>query len=63
MTAKEMKAEMNRLHQEIENNKNRDLENIINKLYNHPIAQNDRHYDFLKEIEKDLREYKKNYDL
>ena len=34
---------------------------IINKLYKHPIARADEHYDFLKEVEKTLRDYKRDY--
>lgn len=38
----------------------KELDAIINKLYEYPIAMSDKHYDFLKELEEELREFKKN---
>ena len=58
----EMEVQMRKIQNEYEAQKRKDLDAIIQKLYNHPIAQNDTHYQFLKEIEKDLREYKANYN-
>lgn len=34
------------------------IDNIIKELYDHPIAMNDDHYEFLKKIEEELRQYK-----
>ena len=63
MTMREMKEEMKRMEREIETNRRKDLDTIINKLFEHPIAQIDEHYDFFKEIEKDLKEYKTKYNI
>ena len=63
MTKYEMQAQMRKIQKEYEEQRNKDLDIIIQKLFEHPIAQNDTHYQFLKEIEKDLRNYKSNYNL
>ena len=63
MTKYEMQAQMAKIQKEYEEQRNKDLDTIIQKLFEHPIAQNDTHYQFLKEIEKDLRNYKSNYNL
>lgn len=63
MTKYEMQAQMIKIQKEYEEQRNKDLDIIIQKLFEHPIAQNDTHYQFLKEIEKDLRNYKSNYNL
>lgn len=60
-TIEEMKREQKALKREIANKQNEAIDAIINKLFEHPIAINDEHYEFLKEIETDLREYKRNY--
>ena len=46
---------------EIKQSQKTDIENIINALFEHPIAQNDTHYKFLKQIEQSLREYHNTY--
>lgn len=46
---------------EIEQSQRTDIENIINALFEHHIAQNDTHYEFLKQIEQSLREYLYTY--
>lgn len=46
---------------EIKQSQRTDIENIINALFEHPIAQNDIHYKFLKQIEESLREYLNTY--
>ena len=60
-TIEELKKEQKALEREISNRQNEALDAIINKLFEHPIAINSKHYKFLKEIETDLREYKRNY--
>ena len=60
-TIEEMKREQKALEREIANKQNEAIDAIINKLFEHPIAINDEHYEFLKEIETELREYKRNY--
>lgn len=46
---------------EIKQSQKTDIENIINALFKYPIAQNDRHYKFLKQIEQLLKEYHNTY--
>ena len=60
-TIEEMKREQKALEREIANKQNEAIDTIINKLFEHPIAMNNEHYEFLKEIETELREYKRNY--
>ena len=60
-TIEEMRREQKALEREIENRQSEAIDVIINKLFEHPIAMNSEHYEFLKEIETDLREYKRNY--
>lgn len=60
-TIEELKKEQKALEREIANRQSETLDTIINKLFEHPIAINSKHYKFLKEIETDLREYKRNY--
>ena len=60
-TIEEMKREQKALEREIANKQNEAIDTIINKLFEHPIAINSEHYEFLKEIETELREYKRNY--
>ena len=60
-TIEEMRREQKALEREIENRQSEAIDVIINKLLEHPIAMNSEHYEFLKEIETDLREYKRNY--
>lgn len=60
-TINELREEQRAIEREIINRQNEAINEIINKLYNHPIAMNDKHYEFLKEIENELREYKRNY--
>ena len=61
MTKYEMQEQMRKIENEFEEQKSKELDTIIKKLFEHPIAQNDKHYQFLKEIEEDLRKYKVNY--
>ncbi len=61
MTVNEMKNEIYTLNSMINAERKMRLDYIINKLFEHPIAQIDEQYDFLKEIEKDLREYRKDF--
>lgn len=49
------------IEEELVNNQREIIDELINKLYKHPIARADEHYDFLKEIEKTLRDYKRDY--
>ena len=49
------------LEREITSRQNEAIDIIIDKLFKYPIAMNSEHYKFLKEIETELREYKKNY--
>ena len=37
-----------------------ELDKIIKKIFDYPIASSDKHYEFLKELEKELKEFKKN---
>lgn len=60
-TIKEMREEQRAIEREIANRQTEAINEVINKIYNHPIAINDEHYEFLKEIENALREYKKEY--
>ena len=34
------------------------LNKIINELINYPIAMNDRHYEFLQKIQKELEDFR-----
>ena len=49
------------IEEELTNRQREIIDELINKLYNHPIAMADEHYDFLKEVEKTLRDYKRDY--
>lgn len=60
---REMKNEMMNLYLELNKQRREDLQNIIDRLWEHPIARKDIHYQFLKNIEASLREYQKNYNL
>ena len=60
MTGTETRHAIYELLNEESQARKEELEKIIDKLFNYSIAQNDKHYDFLKEIEEDLREFKKN---
>ncbi len=60
-TIEEIRREQKALEREITNRQNEAIDAIINKLFEHPIAMNNEHYEFLKEIEIELREYKRNY--
>ena len=61
MNTKEITKEIKRLKNILEDERLKDLEKIIDKLYNHPIAMIDKHYNFLNEIENDLKEYRLKY--
>lgn len=61
MTKYEMEKEIRRMKNEYEEQRKRDLEVIIDKLFNYNIAKNDKHYSFLKEIEQDLEKFKTEY--
>ena len=60
-TIREMREKQINLEREITDRQNKVIDTIINKLFEHPIAMNSEHYEFLKEIETELREYKRNY--
>ena len=49
------------IEEELINNQREVIDELINKLYNHPIARADEHWDFLKEVEKTLRDYRRDY--
>lgn len=49
------------IKREIRQSQKTDIENIINALFEHPKAQNDPDYKFLKQIEQSLREYYNTY--
>lgn len=49
------------IEEELVNSQRKVIDELINKLYNHPIAMADEHWDFLKEVEKTLRDYRKDY--
>ena len=55
MNTREIVKEIKRLENILEDERLKDLDRIIDKLYNHPIAMIDKQYDFLNEIENDLR--------
>lgn len=61
MTGTEVRNYIAKLQREELERKKAELNKIIKKLYNHPIAMNDSHYKFLKEIEEDLRNFKLNF--
>lgn len=46
---------------ELNSEQKKDINDIISKLYNHSIAMDNPSYNFLKEIENDLKEFKKRY--
>lgn len=60
MTGTEMRAQIFELQIENLEARKKELDAIINKLYNYPIAINDKHYNFLRELENELKELKKN---
>ena len=62
-TINEIRKEQKALEREIEKRQVETIDAIINKLFEYPIAIADKHYDFIKEIESDLREYKKTFEI
>lgn len=46
---------------ELNSQQKKDINDIISKLYNHPIAMDNPSYNFLKEIENDLKKFKRKY--
>ena len=60
MTGAEMRTQIFELQIKNFEAREKELVAILTKLYEYPIAKNDKHYAFLKELENDLREFKKN---
>lgn len=58
---REMKNQMWEIHMEIEKERNEDLDKIIKKLFEHRIGRFDPQFEFIKEIESDLKAYKFKY--
>ena len=61
MTSREVRNYIAELQKAELEDRKRELDEIIQKLYNHPIALNDKHYKFLQEIENDLRDFRINF--
>lgn len=60
----EIVAKRNEIHKaqmDFERLQREELQKIIDKLYNHPIAMMDEHYNFFKELYEDLEVYKVTY--
>lgn len=58
---REMRLAIEKQEQEMHKAQENAINSIINELYDHPIAMDDTHYEFLKKIEKELRQYKKDF--
>lgn len=60
MKYQEMKDQLSKTEREIHEWQKKELDKIINKMYHYPIARADEHHDFIREIEKELRDFKRN---
>lgn len=60
-TIEETRRMQKAIERAIINKQKEAIDTVINKLFEYPIAMNSEHYEFLKEIETELREYKRNY--
>lgn len=61
MTRYEKEKMITEITTQFNEQKRKDIDIIINKIFEHPIALNDVHYNFLKEIERELKEFKIKY--
>jgi len=61
MTQYEKEKMIREITTHFDEQKRKDINTIIDKIFEYPIALNDIHYNFLKEIEKDLKEFKIKY--
>lgn len=50
----EAREAINKMEKEINQRKIEEAEKIYKKVYNHPCAMNDEHYEFFKEVQEDL---------
>lgn len=56
-----MRNQIKEIEKEIEEERTKDIDKIIEKLFRYPIASGDPHFKFLQEIENDLRAYQFKY--
>ena len=61
MTRYEKEKMITEIITKFDEQKTKEIDTIINKIFEYPIALSDKHYNFLKEIEKELREFKIRY--
>ena len=61
MTRYEKEKMITEIITKFDEQKTKEIDTIINKIFEYPIALSDKHYSFLKEIEKELREFKIKY--
>lgn len=52
----EARETINNMEKEINQRKIEEAEKIYKKVYNHPCAINDKHYEFFKEVQEDLNQ-------
>jgi len=60
-SVEELRKEQKAIERIIEQRQRTAIDNILYKLFELPIARNDKHYDFLKEITEDLKKYEKEF--
>ena len=60
-TLAELRKEQKAIEAELAKRQTEAIDELIQKLFNHGIAQADPNYEFLKEIEMKLREFKRDY--
>ena len=56
-----MRNQIKEIEKEIEEERTKDIDRIIEKLFRYHIASGDPHFKFLQEIENDLRAYQFKY--
>lgn len=60
-TLVELRKEQKAIEAELAKRQTEAIDELIQKLFNYGIAKADRNYEFIKEIEMKLREFKRDY--